>query len=89
MSGIHSVCVCTQHQNTKLLADCFCSAVKTQLKRTAEESEDKNLELQKFDITYKDLMAMIVRDTTNLKCIVHCCKNCPVLKKFIRNIITE
>ena len=42
----HSVCVCTHHQNTKLLA------VKTQLKKKAEESEDKNIEVPKFGITY-------------------------------------
>ena len=30
------------------------------LKRKAEESEDKNIEVPKFDITYKDLMAMVV-----------------------------
>ena len=51
-SGTHSVCVCTHHQNTKLLVDCFCFAVKTQLKRKAEESEDKNVQVQKFGITY-------------------------------------
>ena len=87
-SGTHSVCVCTQYQNTKLLADSFCSAVKTKLKRKAEESEDKNV--PKFDIIYKDLMAMVVCDTTNLECMVHRCKNCPgypALKN--RNKFTE
>ena len=72
-SGTHSVYVCTHHQNTKLFVDSFCSAIKTQLKRKAEESEDRNV--PKFDITYKDLMPMIVCDTTNLECMVHRCKN--------------
>ena len=70
----------------------FCSAVKTQLKRKAGESEDKNIEVPKFDISHKDLMAMVVCDTTNLECRVHCCKNCPgypVLEKFIRDKVTE
>ena len=33
---------------------------KNQMKRKAEESEDKNVEVPKFDTTYKDLMAMVV-----------------------------
>ena len=45
------------------------------MKRKAEESEDKNVEVPKFDTTYKDLMAMVVCDTTNLKYMVHRCKN--------------
>ena len=37
-------------------------------------------------------MVMVVCDTTNLECMVHCCKNCPgypPLKKFIWNKFTE
>ena len=90
--GAHFVCVCTHHQITKLLVDYFCSVVKTQLKRKAEEPEDKNEEVPKFDITYKGLMAMVVCDTTNLESMVHRCKNCsgfPALEKFIRNKFKE
>ena len=85
-----SFCVCTHHQNTKLLVDC-CSAVKTQLRRKAEESKN-NVEVPKFDITYKELMAMVVCDTTNLECMVHHCENCPgysALEKLIRKNFTE
>ena len=92
LCGTHFACVCTHHQIVKLLIDYFCSAVKTQLKRKAEESEDKNEEVPKSDITYKDLMAMVVCDTTNLESLVHRCKNCtgyPALEKFIRNKFTE
>ena len=69
-SGRRSVYVCIHHQNTKLLVDCFCFAVKTQLKRKVVESENNNIEVPKFDITYQDLMAMVMCDTTNLECIV-------------------
>ena len=91
-SGTHSVCVCTHHQNIKLIVDCFCSTVKTQLKRKAEESENKSVEVPKFDIRYKDLMGMVICDTTNLECMLHRCKNCPgypALEKFIRNKFIE
>ena len=70
-SGTHSVCVCNQYQNTKLLVDSFCSAVKPKLKRKAEESENKNV--PKFDIIYKDLMAMVLfryHKISNAWCIV-------------------
>ena len=80
------------HQNTKLLFDCFCSDVKNQLKKKADKAEDKNVEVPKFDIMIKDLMAMAVCHTINLKCMVHCCKNCPgypALEKFIRIKFTE
>ena len=66
--------------------------VKTQLKRKAEESEDKNVEFPKFDIAYKDLMVMVVCYTTSLEFMLHRWKNCPgypALEKFIRNIFTE
>ena len=64
---------------------------KTQLRRKAEESKN-NVEVPKFDITYKELMAMVVCDTTNLECMVHHCKNCPgysALEKLIRKNFTE
>ena len=32
-SGTHSVCVCTVHQNTKLIADAFCSAINKSIKK--------------------------------------------------------
>ncbi len=35
-SGSHSVCVCTHHQNTKLMVDAFCSTVNKHLKRTSK-----------------------------------------------------
>ena len=32
-SGTHSVCVCTVHQNTKLIVDAFCSAINKSIKK--------------------------------------------------------
>ena len=43
-------------------------------------------------MTYKDLMAKIVCDTTNLECMVHRCDNCPgfpTLEKFVKDKFAE
>ena len=68
----------------------FCSKAKKrkQLKRIGGKSEEENVEVPKFDITYKDLIAMVVCDATNLEWLDNHCKNCPgylALEKFIRN----
>ena len=52
--GIHSVCVCKQHQNAKLLV--------------AALPESFN---------YKDLLAEMVCDSMNRKCMLQFCSNCP------------
>ena len=96
-SGTHSVCVCTHHQNTKLLVDGLCAVVNRQLKRKAKEQEseeDNTIEVEKFNVTYKDLMEKIGCDTTSLECMVHTVKieNCPgflALETFIKNKFEE
>ena len=36
-SGTHSVCVCTVHQNTTLIADAFCSAINKSIKKRGRD----------------------------------------------------
>ena len=36
-SGTHSVCVCTVHQNTKLIVDAFCSAINKSIKKRGRD----------------------------------------------------
>ena len=78
-SGAHSVCVCSIHQNAKLLVDSFCS--------TINEQESSNIK-----ITYKDLMEKIVCRTDEIKCMLQRCENCPgsrTLHTFIMEKFTE
>ena len=92
-SGTHSVCVCTQHQNTKLLVDGFCAVIDKVVKQRARNSDDANaVVVEKINVTYKDLMEKIVCDTTNLECMVHRCDNCPgytALEAYVRDKFTE
>ena len=87
-SGSHSVCVCTHHQNTKLMVDGFCSAVNTHLKRRAKESEDST-PVTLYSVTYKDLMEKVVCDTTSLECMVHRCENCPGFEALEEYVTTK
>ena len=63
------------------------------MKRQAQESEEEEpANVERFDVTYKDLMAKIVCDTTNLECMVHRCDNCPgfpALEKFVKDKFAE
>ena len=46
-SGTHSVCVCTVHQNTKLIVDAFCSAINksiTKCERDFYKNKSKQME---------------------------------------------
>ena len=98
-SGTHSVCVSTIHQNTKLLIEELSTIINNYLKQREKEKEeevhiatDTVTEAEKFTLTYKDLMKMIVCDTEQLECIVHRCENCPgfqVLQTFFENKFTE
>ena len=48
-------------------------------------------QVKKLNVTYKDLMEMVVCDT-NLECMVHRCENCPgytALEKFVQDKLTE
>ena len=48
------------------MVDALCAVVNNQMKRQAQESEEEEpANVEKFDVTYKDLMAKIVRDTTS------------------------
>ena len=79
-SGTHSVCVCTSHQNTKLIVDAFTSTINKCIKKFNEhdEEDDSNIEmLQNIDIDYKQLMQIIVCDINSMECMVHRCEKCP------------
>ena len=76
-SGTCSVCVCISHQNTKLIADGFTSTVNKCIKELSEHNleDDNNVQmLQNLEIDYKKMMQMIVCDTDNMECMVHCCE---------------
>ena len=91
-SGTHSVCVCTVHQNTKLIVVAFCSTIN----RVREENRKKKLERQeegtgatvvqsnveKFVTDYKILMKMVVGNVKNMECMLHRCENCPGFQKL-------
>ena len=70
------------------MVDALCAVVNNQLKRrTRESDEEEPATVDKFEVTYKDLMAKIVCDTTYLECMVHSCENCPgytALEAFIK-----
>ena len=76
-SGTCSVCVCISHQNTKLIVDGFTSTVNKCIKELSEHNleDDNNVQmLQNLEIDYKKMMQMIVCDTDNMECMVHCCE---------------
>ena len=45
-SDTHSGCVCTHHENTKLLVDCFCSVAKPNRKRIPRNQRTKTEKFQ-------------------------------------------
>ena len=92
--------MCTTHKNTKLLVEALSNIVDKYLKQKEEEKQEEEVnhatdtvtETEKFTLTYKDLMKMIVCDTEQLECMVHCCENCPgfqALQIFLQNKFTE
>ena len=92
--GTHSVCVCSIHQNSILMTDALSSEVnKTITRKNKENDKDENRKkLDKYEITYKDLMKKIVYDIDNLECMIHRCENCPVydaLQKYLENTFEQ
>ena len=94
-SGTHSVCLCTVHQNTKLIFDAFCSAINKSIKKREKhfyKNKNKQMEADKeqdyecrdeieqnfslFNITYKNMLAMVVCDVQKMECMVHQCHKC-------------
>ena len=71
--------MCTIHQNTKLLVDAFSGNINGYMRRInrAAAGDADGEEVEKFEVTYRDLMKIIVCDIENLKCMVHRCENCP------------
>ena len=86
-AGTHSVCVCTIHKNTKLMVDAFCNVVNKRIKklnRSKEQTEGNEgshsstfEEIPKFEMGYRDLMAMVVCDVNEMECMVHRCEIYP------------
>ena len=60
--GTHSVCVCTHHQNLKLMISAF-------------PFRDNTLPDEK--ITYHDLLKCVVCSVENMDCMLHRCEACP------------
>ena len=103
-AGTHSVCVCTIHQNAKLMVDAFCNAINksiqqeerayikemSQLKEGEKYDEDKDFSLH--NITYKELLDMVVCDSEKMECMVHRCDKCPTftaLETFLKSKLEE
>ena len=93
-SGTHSVCLCTVHQNTKLIFDAFCSAINKSIeKRERDFYKNKNKQMEAdeehgrkdkteqnfslFNVTHKNMLAMIVCNIQKMECMVHRCHKCP------------
>lgn len=43
-AGTHSVCVCTIHQNTKLMVDAFCNTINNSIKKLKSEFYEEQIE---------------------------------------------
>ena len=57
-----------------------------------EQQAEENIDFARFDVTYKDMMKMIVCDVEGMECMVHRCANCPgypALQAFIESKFTE
>lgn len=68
-SGTHSVCVCTTHQNVKLMIDAV------NLKNLSRDSEVKLSD-------YKDCLEFILCKRPTAACHLLQCKNCPNMEKL-------
>ena len=101
-AGTHSVCVCTNHQNPKLMVDAFCNVInrsiksreRAYIKEHAEREENSNdqEDFPLYNITYKDLLQLVVCDTENMECMVHRCDSCPTftaLKEYLEKKLEE
>ena len=92
-SETHSVCVCTIHQNTKLMVDVFCSKIngfvceenqKKELERQ-EEGQGMTVEqsnVERFLTDYKTLMKMVLCNVKNREYMLHRCEKCIVFQKL-------
>ena len=91
-SGTHSVCLCTAHQNTKLIFDAFCSAINKSIKKRERDfyknknkwkqtnNMDAKIKQQNFllfNVTHKNMSAMIVCNIQKMECMVDRCHKCP------------
>ena len=75
------MCVCTIHQNTKLIVEAFASIVNNcikKLNKADENYENVNTEpREKFQTDYRTLMKLVVCDIENMECMTHRCESCP------------
>jgi hypothetical protein len=99
------VCVCTHHQNTKLMVDAYCTVINRTIKRREREywkekaardgeqleslEEEHHEEFSLINTTYKDLMAMIVCDTEKLECMVHRCDSCATSSSLREHVTSK
>ena len=85
-SGIHSVCLCTSCQNTKLIVNAFTSTMNKYIKKLngLNLEVDNNAQmLQNLEIDYKKMMQMIVCDADNMECMVHHCVGFKNLQAYL------
>lgn len=78
-SGTHCVCVCTIHQNVKMMLDAINI-------RELTASHDKKLN------NYKDCLSYIVCPNPTDDCFLHGCEHCPGIDNFgdhLRNLLVE
>ena len=86
------------------MVDAFCNAINksikqeerayikemSQLKEGEKYDEDKDFSL--YNITYKELLDMVVCDSEKMECMVHCCDKCPTftaLETFLKSKLEE
>ena len=95
------MCVCTIHQNTKLMVDAFCNAINKSIKRRERaydkeqaENGENDGERQEEDFTlysttYKDMLGIVVCDTEKMECMVHRCDSCPTYTALRDYIVSK
>lgn len=76
--GAHNICVCTIHQNVKLLVD--------KIGKIKAANGDESV------ITYREIFDKIVCKRENRDCMVHRCHACPgveKLREFLNEIMVD
>ena len=80
------MCVCSIHQNSKLMVDVLRTEMNHSIRARKTEKEKELVEsrrqpdeeeVTKYEETYKDLMNYIVCNMESLECMVHRCEKCP------------
>lgn len=75
-SGTHSVCVCTIHENTKLMLDAV------NIKSLTDGSENPIID-------YKDCLRRITCVNSSDKCFLGECNNCPLITDFSEFLLSQ